>query len=70
MDAAIIMLTVAPTDAKSRKISAPFNSFASIKYLLFFLVIVAPKASKPFKCKSMGRETNVANHLENTFQLF
>jgi len=50
------MLIVAPTDAKSKKIFAPVNFLASIMYLLSSFVIVAPKASKPFKCKSIGLE--------------
>ena len=52
--AAIIKLIVAPTDAKSKNIFAPCNSLASIIYFVSSFVIVAPKDSNPFRCKSIG----------------
>ena len=55
IDAANMMFIVAPTDAKSKYISAPFNSSAVIMYFEFFLITLAPRLSKPFKCKLMGR---------------
>ena len=54
--AAIMIFIVAPTDAKSKKILAPWSSLASRMYFESSFVIVAPRASKPFKCKSIGLE--------------
>ena len=48
LTAANIMFIVAPTEGKSKVISAPFSSRASIIYLSPSIFTVAPKASKPF----------------------
>ena len=47
--AANIIFIVAPTEAISKYIFAPFSSFASTIYFSLSFVIVAPKASNPFK---------------------
>jgi len=52
--AASIIFIVAPTLAKSKYILLPFNSSALIIILFSSYLILAPRLSNPFKCKSIG----------------
>ena len=54
--AAIIIFCVAPTLGKPKGISAPFKLSDFAWMYPWTLVISAPNISKPFKCKSTGRE--------------
>ena len=52
--AAIITFIVAPTDTTSKKMFAAFKLSASTKTAPCSIVTLAPKASKPFMCWSIG----------------
>ena len=57
LQAASIRLMVAPTDTRSKKISAPFSllAWARTTFRLSSMYTLAPSARRPLMCWSMGR---------------